>query len=577
MAPKQPIQEAEVQPYEEGKAIKRVHPDATIELDHIPSKQAIKEAYVSLEENLDSVRDIDDDLANKIDKITTTIARAKESHKENDTTGRRNSILAGVDSKVLALATVRDLEKYQRIELERGELSPREIELGMNDVNVKNINLDIYSQREIDIANEFAHEFANIDIRHNKEHIPTFEEIATRYDARLAETNTPKTFNEGHFNNRLAQPSIIVGATLASMIFTEKADASTLHIDPHLVKDKFDALSSSEQIGAEMGAGFNALNAGQAVSEFKDGASKSASTLLNSDAYKAGLKDISQDALKPVLTKDVVKMGVKDSAKFAGKSLLKKLPVVGFFAGIAFGIGRAMDGDFEGAGMEIASGAFSLVPGIGTAASVATDAAILERDTSLLSHSVDKLLGKENQETFTQSEDNHTTIEPKQPINLSSDVEKDGFEYNEDGMLIYTGDNVVSIDDIAFVEEESYDSLAKAQEKIAELFPEFQMNQTQESQKVEEPREERTSSYETQESNSYYVANDNIAYSEEDTLPKNHRPITLQNNLSQQPQEENQLIDEEQFRQAEQRIYDDIAQKYGSSNDYGNDRGMEID
>jgi len=370
----------------------------------------------------------------------------------------------------------------------------------------------------------------------------------------------------------------IVGAVAGTILGTQEADASSLHLNAHLDKDKFDTLSSTEQIGAEIGAGFNAINAIQAGEEFKSGANKSATTLLDTNAYKQGL-DQATDAWKPSATKEVVKLGAMDSAKVAGKSFLKKLPLIGLGAGIVFGISRAMDGDWKGAGMEVASGAFSLVPGWGTAASVGMDAALLEKDTALLSHGAEKLLGKENQEIFTQSEDNHTTIEPKQNLNLSRDVEKDGFEYNENGMLIFTGDNVVSIDDIELQESTQIDTTQKAQEKIAELFPEFQINDTvnrQQNQRVEEPKEESIIRFDTS-SQAPYIANDTIAYSEEDTLPKNHRPMNLQNNLTQQPLEENQLRDEEQFRQAEQRIYENIAETYGSSNDYGNDRGMEID
>ena len=375
----------------------------------------------------------------------------------------------------------------------------------------------------------------------------------------------------------------VLGAVGASIFSTTQAEASsipTLHLNDHLDKNKFDSLPTNEKVGVEVSTAFNAINAIQAGEEFKAGASKSATVLLDTNAYKQGLEQAT-DAWKPSATKEIAKTGVIDSAKVAGKSLLRRLPGIGLGLGMIGSVSRASQGDFKGAGMELLSGVLSLLPGWGTAGSVVIDGMLSEHDTGILSHGVEQLLGKENEETLTQSEDNHTTIEPNQNLNLSSDVEKDGFEYNEDGMLILTGDNVVSIDDIAFVEEESYDSLDKAQEKIAELFPEFQINHTtnqQENQRVEEPREEKTSSYETQEPNSPYVSNDNIVYSEEDTLPKNHRPINLQNNLAQQPLEENQLIDEEQFRQAEQRIYDNIAQKYGGSNDdYGNDYDMGMD
>jgi len=74
--------------------------------------------------------------------------------------------------------------------------------------------------------------------------------------------------------------------------------------------------------------------------------------------------------------KNVAKLGVKA----VGKSLLKKIPVVGLLAGIGFGLKRAMDGDFAGAALELASGAASTIPGLGTAASVAIDAGLAAKD-----------------------------------------------------------------------------------------------------------------------------------------------------------------------------------------------------
>lgn len=70
----------------------------------------------------------------------------------------------------------------------------------------------------------------------------------------------------------------------------------------------------------------------------------------------------------------------KTGAKAAGKSLLKKIPVIGLGAGALFAAQRMMSGDRTGAGMELASGAASMIPGIGTAASLAMDAAIMARD-----------------------------------------------------------------------------------------------------------------------------------------------------------------------------------------------------
>ena len=68
------------------------------------------------------------------------------------------------------------------------------------------------------------------------------------------------------------------------------------------------------------------------------------------------------------------KLGSKTIGKVAGgalaKSLGKKIPLVGLGLGAIFAAQRAMKGDLLGAGLELASGAASTVPGIGTAGSV---------------------------------------------------------------------------------------------------------------------------------------------------------------------------------------------------------------
>ena len=83
------------------------------------------------------------------------------------------------------------------------------------------------------------------------------------------------------------------------------------------------------------------------------------------------------------------KKGTETAAKTAGKKVLgktllksaiKKIPVIGAIAGIGFGLGRLMSGDVTGAALEVGSGLASTVPGVGTAASVAADAALAAKD-----------------------------------------------------------------------------------------------------------------------------------------------------------------------------------------------------
>lgn len=81
-----------------------------------------------------------------------------------------------------------------------------------------------------------------------------------------------------------------------------------------------------------------------------------------------------------VAAKTVGKGAAKTAGKGVAKSLAKKIAGLGLLFGLGFAVDRMLDGDFTGAGMEIASGAASLVPGVGTAASGGIDAALMARD-----------------------------------------------------------------------------------------------------------------------------------------------------------------------------------------------------
>jgi hypothetical protein len=70
----------------------------------------------------------------------------------------------------------------------------------------------------------------------------------------------------------------------------------------------------------------------------------------------------------------------KAGTKTLGKSLLKKIPIIGALAGIGFGLSRLADGDLLGAAGEVASGLAGTIPGVGTAASIGIDAALMARD-----------------------------------------------------------------------------------------------------------------------------------------------------------------------------------------------------
>ncbi len=104
---------------------------------------------------------------------------------------------------------------------------------------------------------------------------------------------------------------------------------------------------------------------------------------------KGGLKGAEKFGGKEALKlggKGALKLGGKEAAKIGSKGLAKglakKIPGIGLIAGLGFGIDRLMDGDFLGAGGEVLSGLVSLVPVLGTAASIGIDAALVARDIS---------------------------------------------------------------------------------------------------------------------------------------------------------------------------------------------------
>ena len=102
-----------------------------------------------------------------------------------------------------------------------------------------------------------------------------------------------------------------------------------------------------------------------------------------------------QTATKKVLGKTVL------------KSLLKKIPIVSLIAGLGFGAGRLIDGDVEGAMMEVASGASStFAPGVGTVASLGLDAALAAKD--IKNEEKKRILGINQGEEFDTFRDKKT-------------------------------------------------------------------------------------------------------------------------------------------------------------------------
>ena len=100
-------------------------------------------------------------------------------------------------------------------------------------------------------------------------------------------------------------------------------------------------------------------------------------------AEKAEVKVAEKAGIK-IAEKTAAKAAGKQALKIGGKALLKsglkKIPGIGLIAGGAFAAGRALKGDWSGAGLELASGAAGTIPGVGTAASIGIDAALAAKD-----------------------------------------------------------------------------------------------------------------------------------------------------------------------------------------------------
>ena len=97
--------------------------------------------------------------------------------------------------------------------------------------------------------------------------------------------------------------------------------------------------------------------------------------------------------------------GLSTGAKIAGKggmkAVLKKIPILGALVGAGLAFQRAKNGDWLGAGMEFVSGIASIIPGYGTAASLAIDAALLGTDLAGVTGQ-----GKNADRTATEAEGN---------------------------------------------------------------------------------------------------------------------------------------------------------------------------
>ena len=141
-------------------------------------------------------------------------------------------------------------------------------------------------------------------------------------------------------------------------------------------------------LGGLVGAGLSGLGGG--LLSLAGGAVDIGSNLFGRGAKKGTAKAAQKGATKAT-QKGTAKIATKAAGKGIGKGLLKKLPLVGLGLGAAFAVSRAKDGDWLGAFGELASGAAAMVPGWGTAASVAIDAGLVAKDVNEANNSQDEL------------------------------------------------------------------------------------------------------------------------------------------------------------------------------------------
>lgn len=134
--------------------------------------------------------------------------------------------------------------------------------------------------------------------------------------------------------------------------------------------------------GPGMGIGGKAATGALVKAVGKRGAQRVGTRLAAKYGGKAAAKTVGKYGAKTA-----AKVGLGGAAKIGAgaiaKSVGKKIPLVGLGLGAIFAAQRALEGDFVGAGLELASGAASTVPGLGTAGSIGIDAALAARDMGM--------------------------------------------------------------------------------------------------------------------------------------------------------------------------------------------------
>ena len=145
---------------------------------------------------------------------------------------------------------------------------------------------------------------------------------------------------------------------------------------------------------------------------------------VKKDVIKTVEKDVAKNTVETV-TKNTAKSAAKSAAKSTGKTILKKIPIIGLIASGLFGLQRFLEGDTTGAAMELASGAASTLPGLGTVVSTMIDTGLTVRDIK----------------KFNESDDNSSESNSFNDIAVSNKNSEEDFNNKTDRNMVYTQNN----------------------------------------------------------------------------------------------------------------------------------------
>ena len=115
----------------------------------------------------------------------------------------------------------------------------------------------------------------------------------------------------------------------------------------------------------------------------KKEATKIAGKGIAEETTKIATKGILEKIKEKLARKTVLKSGAKLFEKFGLKSLGKKIPLIGGAIAGVYALNKLTKGDIVGAGLEVLSGLTSMLPGIGTVASLSIDTLIAKREAEL--------------------------------------------------------------------------------------------------------------------------------------------------------------------------------------------------